>query len=220
VIHGILFGIITKKAQQQKKRRSLTEKAKAKAITTKKTPSEDRKLLPIPKKGMQQRKPNHKNKPVFQHLILQPIQKVRSKVRNDNTRASTKNTLCSLESHGLQIEHASLGSSANHGVLAADLVCGDGQVLADFFCVADDVEVLGGGLNHDDVGAFVDVTDDCSAGETAAAGWELVASEREKVSIRNIEIQDWVSYLLSPNEGELPAASRKGPYRQPLNLAE
>jgi hypothetical protein len=157
---------------------------------------------------------------VFQHLILQPIQKVRSKVRNDNTRASTKNTLCSLESHCLQIEHASLGSSADHSVLTADLVCGDGQVLADFFCVADDVEVLGGGLDHDDVGAFVDVADDCSAGETAAAGGELVASEREELVYWNVEIQDWVSYLLSPNEGELPAASRKGPYRQPLNLAE
>jgi hypothetical protein len=48
VIHGILFGIITKKAQQQKKRRSLTEKAKAvtskkNAIRRQKTPTHSKK---------------------------------------------------------------------------------------------------------------------------------------------------------------------------------
>lgn len=63
----------------------------------------------------------------------------------------------------------------DHGVLAAHVVGGDGEVAAELLGVADDVEVLGGGLDHDDVGALADVSGDGAAGETAAPGRELVA---------------------------------------------
>lgn len=63
----------------------------------------------------------------------------------------------------------------NHGELAADLVRRDRHVLPDVFGVADDVEVGARGLDHDDIGAFLDIPVDGSAGETPTAWGELIA---------------------------------------------
>jgi hypothetical protein len=171
---------------RKKKAKSLKEKE---AVTEPpaKTPSEEEKTPTLPANRVCSKKAKFRKQEqtsvLLECLILQPVQEIRSKVRNDNTRASTKNTLCSLESHSFEIEHSSLCSSADHGVFTTDLVCSNRQVLANLFCVTDNVEVLRGGLDHNDIGSFIDVAYDCSAGETAAAGGKLVASKRWRISI-------------------------------------
>lgn len=62
----------------------------------------------------------------------------------------------------------------DHGVLAAHLVGGYGKVFTKILGVADNVEVLAGGLDHDDVGTLVDVSNDGSTGKAATAVGQLV----------------------------------------------
>lgn len=64
----------------------------------------------------------------------------------------------------------------DHGVLAADLVGSDGQILAELLSIANNVEVLAGRLDHDNVGTLVHITNDGSASKAAASGGKLVAS--------------------------------------------
>jgi hypothetical protein len=118
----------------------------------------------------------HEEKKKTPTLIAQPIQELRREIANNNRRARAQNSLRSLLSHSAQIEHARRRRSVDHGVLAGHLVGGDGHILPDLLGVADDVEVLAGGLDHDDVGALADVARDGAAGEAAAAGGQLVAA--------------------------------------------
>lgn len=108
-------------------------------------------------------------------LVVQPVKEVGREVADDDIGPGTQDAFGDLEGHGLEIEDTGLGAGVHHGVLAADMVCGDGEVAAELLGVADDVEVLGGGLDHDDVGALADVPRDGAAREPAAAGRELVA---------------------------------------------
>ena len=63
----------------------------------------------------------------------------------------------------------------DHGKLPANLVRGDGQILADLLGIADDIEVRAGRLDHNDVGALLDIAVDSAAREPAAARRQLVA---------------------------------------------
>ena len=63
----------------------------------------------------------------------------------------------------------------NHGELTADLVRRDRHVLSNVFGVADDVEVRARGLDHDDVGALLDIPVDGPTGETPTPRRELIA---------------------------------------------
>ena len=64
----------------------------------------------------------------------------------------------------------------DHGILAADLVRRDRQILANLLRVADDVQERGRRLHHDDVRALLDVALDGAARQAPAAGGQLVAA--------------------------------------------
>lgn len=108
-------------------------------------------------------------------LVVKPVEEVGREVADDDVRPRAQDALGDLEGHGLEVEDAGLGAGVHHGVLAAHVVGGDGEVAAELLGVADDVEVLGRGLDHDDVGALADVSRDGTARETATPGRELVA---------------------------------------------
>lgn len=108
-------------------------------------------------------------------LVVQPVQKLRSEIRHDNSSTGSQDALGGLESHGLEIKHARLCGGANHGVLARHLVRSDGHVLANLLGIANDVQILTRGLDHDDIGALANVSVDGSAGQAPAAGRQLVA---------------------------------------------
>ena len=80
-----------------------------------------------------------------------------------------------LERRGAQVKHTRLGRGVKHGELTANLVRRDGQVAAEILCVTNDIEVLAGGLDHDDVGALADIAGNGPARQAAAARRQLVA---------------------------------------------
>ena len=105
----------------------------------------------------------------------EPVQEFGHEVADDDGRSGTKNTFGAFKGHRLQVEHASIGTSVDHGELSADLVGGHGHVLSNGLGIADDVEIAASGLNHDDVGALGDVTVDGASGQTTSTRRKLVA---------------------------------------------
>ncbi|KAI6749007.1 hypothetical protein HG531_007954 [Fusarium graminearum] len=109
--------------------------------------------------------------------VLQPVKEVRGKVADYDGSTSSQDSLCRLKGHCLQVKDAGLGSGVDHGVLAADLVCGYGQILAQVLGVTDNVEVLAGRLHHDDIGSLVDISNNSTSSKTAATRGKLLVVE-------------------------------------------
>lgn len=107
--------------------------------------------------------------------MIQPIQEIRGKVRHHNGGTCPQDTFRTLKSHGLKIKHTSLGARVYHGEFAADLICRHGQIPANLFGVADDVQIRACRLDHDDVRPFLYIPRDGPSGETSSPRWKLIA---------------------------------------------
>ena len=108
-------------------------------------------------------------------LLVQPVQELRREVRQDqcapcgsgliklNQDLGNKVPTCSqeglgrLERHRLEVIHAGLGPSDDHGKLPADLVDRQRVIRSDLGRISNYVEVWHARFDHDDVGTFVDV---------------------------------------------------------------
>src|SRR5689334_9559655 len=107
--------------------------------------------------------------------VFQPVEELRGEVADNDGSASSQNAVRRLECHGLEVENTSLGTSMNHGKLATNLVGRYRHVFTNLLGVTDNVEVLAGRLDHDDIGTLANITLHCSASETASSRGELVA---------------------------------------------
>lgn len=105
----------------------------------------------------------------------QPIQKVRREITDHNRRSSPQDALRRLERHGLKIKHAGLCARMDHRILTRNLVRRNGHILTDLLRVADDIQIRAGGLNHDNIGALLDIAMDGASREATASGRQLVA---------------------------------------------
>jgi hypothetical protein len=114
--------------------------------------------------------------PKYLLLRLQPVKELRREVRNNNIRTRPQDPLGALKRHRLAIEDARFRRSANHSVLAANLIRRHRHVFANLFRVRDDIQVLRSRFHHDHVSALADVARDGAARKTTTAWRELVAA--------------------------------------------
>ena len=97
------------------------------------------------------------------------------KVGDDEVGAGAADGDEGLEDGALGLEPAALEGGVQHGVLAGDLVCAEGDVEA-LAGGADDVEVGEGGLHQDHVGALGDVEVDLAHGFAKIRAVHLIAA--------------------------------------------
>lgn len=108
-------------------------------------------------------------------LCGEPVEELGDKVADNDRGASPENTLGGFKGHGLEIENTCLSGGVNHGEFTANLVGSNGQVLSKLLGVTDNVQVLTSGLDHDDIGTLIDITNNGAASETTTSGRKLVA---------------------------------------------
>ena len=95
---------------------------------------------------------------VGQRLLVQPVQKVRGKVGQDDARTSPQEAPHRLLGHQPQVIDALFRPGVDHGKLARDLVDGGRVIGLQGRTVLDDVKVGKTRFDHEDVGAFEDVS--------------------------------------------------------------
>ena len=89
--------------------------------------------------------------------LVQPLQEIGREVAEDQPSTGSDHTFCALECHCFQIVYPCASASVDHGKFATDLITCDGMVRGETGSVGDDIKIRKGGLDHDDVGAFVSI---------------------------------------------------------------
>src|SRR5450755_1091752 len=108
-------------------------------------------------------------------LLPEPPRDFRREVGDDHIGSGTADAGEYFGDDAALVDPAILGGSFNHGVFAADVVGGDGQIAA-VAHLANYVEVGEGGLDHDDIGPLGDIQCDLAQGFAGVGGVHLVGT--------------------------------------------